>query len=133
MNNYKSALADFYIFLCYHNERVGDYMFEITQNDIQAVIDTLLISKNPLVFKMIPAREKKKYIIICMVIHYFEKSKKYTEKEINEILKPMFEDYVMIRRYLVDYHFMERTQDGKAYWLVVNQEDYKEFDVRNIM
>jgi len=107
-------------------------MYDITQNDIQAIIDTMLISKKPPVFKIIPAREKKKYIILCMVIHYFEKNRKYSEKEVNEVLKPMFEDYVMIRRYLVDYHFLERTQDGKEYWLVVNQDDYIKFDIRNI-
>jgi len=106
-------------------------MFDLTQDDIQSIIDTALISKKPLVFKMIPAREKKKYIILCMVIHYFEKNRKYSEKEVNEVLKPMFEDFVMIRRYLVDYHFMDRTQDGKAYWLVVNQEDYEKFNINN--
>jgi hypothetical protein len=106
-------------------------MFDITQEDIQAIIDTVLISKNPLVFKMIPAREKKKYVILCMVIHFFEKNNKYSEKEVNDILKPMFDDYVMIRRYLVDYHFLDRTQDGKAYWLVANLDEYKQFDIRN--
>lgn len=132
MISYKSALADFFSYLCYDDEEEGDFMFDITTDDIKAIIDTVLISKNPLVFKMIPAREKKKYIILCMVIHFFEKNKEYSEKEINEILIPMFEDYVMIRRYLVDYNFLNRTTDGKAYWLVANQEDYKKFDVRNL-
>ena len=107
-------------------------MFDITQEDIQAIIDSVVISKNPLVFSMIPAREKKKYIMLCMVIHCFDKNKKYSEKEVNEILKPMFEDFVMMRRYLVNYHFMDRTTDGKAYWLIVDQEEYKAFDIRRL-
>lgn len=107
-------------------------MFDITQEDINAIVETIVISKDPLVFNMIPAREKKKYIILCMIIHYFEKDKKYSEKEVNEILKPMFEDFVMMRRYLVDYNFLDRTTDGKAYWLVANLEEYKQFDIRNL-
>jgi hypothetical protein len=108
-------------------------MFEITNEEIQAIVDTVIVSKTPLVFKMIPAKEKKKYIILCIVVHFFEMNKRYTEKEINEVLKPMFEDYVMIRRYLVDYNFLDRTTDGKEYWLVANQEEFNRFDVRKMI
>ncbi|MBU1142665.1 MAG: DUF2087 domain-containing protein [Firmicutes bacterium] len=108
-------------------------MFDITNEDIQAIVDTAVESMTPLVFKMIPAKEKKKYIILCMVVHFFEANKKYSEKEVNLILKPMFEDYVMIRRYLVDYHFLDRTTDGKEYWLVANHADYEKFDVRKMI
>ncbi len=107
-------------------------MFEITNEDIQALVESIVVSKDPLIFKMIPAKEKKKYIMLCMVIHYFENDRKYSEKEVNDILKPMFEDFVMMRRYLVDYKFLDRTTDGKAYWLVANQSDYDRFDVRKM-
>ncbi len=130
MINYKSVFADFLFSLCYVmiNEEVF-IMFDIKDDDIQAVIDSVVVSKDPLVFKIIPAKEKKKYIILCMIIHFFKKDVEYSEKEINAILKPMFDDYVMMRRYLVDYDFINRTTDGKAYWLVADQNDYIRFKI----
>ena len=107
-------------------------MFDITHEDIQAIMESVVVSRDPLVFKMIPAKEKKKYIMLCMIVHYFEKDREYSEKDVNEVLKPMFEDFVMMRRYLVDYHFLDRTTEGKAYWLVANLDDYKRFDVRKM-
>ncbi|MDO9628795.1 MAG: DUF2087 domain-containing protein [Acholeplasmataceae bacterium] len=108
-------------------------MFDITHEDIKAILDTVVLSRDPLVFRMIPAKEKKKYIILCMIIHYFEKDKQYSEKEINDILKPIFEDYVMIRRYLIDYQFMSRTTDGKAYWLITDLSEFERFDIKKMV
>ena len=47
----------------------------------------------------------------------FELGKKYTEAETREMLAAVYEDYSMLRRYLVDYGFMGRTKDGTEYWL----------------
>ena len=33
------------------------------------------------------------------------------------MLAAVYEDYSMLRRYLVDYGFMGRTKDGTEYWL----------------
>ncbi len=33
------------------------------------------------------------------------------------ILKPIYHDYVMIRRYLIEYGFLDRHRDGSAYWV----------------
>lgn len=104
-------------------------MFEITQDDIQLVIDKHLLSKNPLSFRSIPVKEKRKYIMICMIVFAFEKDKIYTEKDVNEIIKPMVDDYVLIRRYLIDYKMLSRTPDGKAYWLTADLEKYQAFHV----
>ena len=46
----------------------------------------------------------------------------YAEREVNEILKAWCEgadatDYVSIRRYLIDYHILDREDSGK-YWLL---------------
>lgn len=102
-------------------------MFEITENDYKAFVETYVESVHPLKFRGIPAKEKRKYIILCMVIHYFELNKMYHEKEVNAILQPMILDHVMIRRYLIDYGFMNRSDDGKSYWLVKNPKDFISF------
>ena len=35
----------------------------------------------------------------------------------NSVLKLIYEDYATIRRYLIEYGFMERTNDCKEYWV----------------
>ena len=46
----------------------------------------------------------------------------YAEQDVNEILKVWCEgaaatDYVSVRRYLIDYHILDR-EDGGRYWLL---------------
>ena len=41
---------------------------------------------------------------------------KYSEKEINEILLKYFDNYAVLRRALVDYEFIGRTDDGSMYF-----------------
>jgi len=102
-------------------------MFEISIDEFKAFCDSYVVSKEPLVFKSIPAKEKRKYMMLCIIIHHFHMNKNYTEKEINDILKPMVDDYVMIRRYFIDYGFMGRTDNGKSYWLEKNPNDFSQF------
>jgi hypothetical protein len=47
----------------------------------------------------------------------FERNKRYDERELNSIIKEIYEDYATIRRYLIEYGFMERTSNCKEYWL----------------
>ncbi len=62
-------------------------------------------------------KEKKKIVILGKIAEQFEQGRQYSEKEVNQILKPIYEDYMTIRRYLIIYGFMERTKDGARYWL----------------
>lgn len=64
-----------------------------------------------------PASEKKKIVILQQIIKNFDVKKKYTEKEVNEALKGVFEDFVTIRRYLIEYGFMDREKDCSRYWV----------------
>lgn len=95
-------------------------MFDILESDIQKVKDTLLISLNPLIIKQMPAKEKRKYILLGMICHLFKPKTFYSEQEVNDILKDVYSDFVSIRRYLVDYKFLDRTLDGKQYWLIAD-------------
>lgn len=62
-------------------------------------------------------KEKRKVVILRHLSKRFDPQKKYTEKEVNEILKAAYDDYVTLRRYLIDYGFMDRLRDGSQYWL----------------
>ncbi|KAB3524439.1 DUF2087 domain-containing protein [Alkaliphilus serpentinus] len=62
-------------------------------------------------------KEKRKIAILRHIAKRFQLGIKYTEKEVNEILKAVYEDYVLIRRYLIEYGFMERERDCSQYWI----------------
>ncbi|WP_342577823.1 DUF2087 domain-containing protein [Psychrobacillus sp. FSL K6-2843] len=64
-----------------------------------------------------PKKEKQKLSTLRVIIQRFEQEKNYTEKEINTILKNVYEDYVTLRRYLIEYGFLDRKDDGSTYWV----------------
>lgn len=51
------------------------------------------------------------------LIQLFEMNKQYNEKEINELLKNVYPDFAILRRYLVDYKYLNRTQDCMTYFV----------------
>lgn len=67
----------------------------------------------------LPSKEKRRIIILQHIIESFQPNKRYTEKEVNEIIKKIYVDYVTIRRYFIEYGFMDRENDCSAYWLKV--------------
>ncbi|RKN86434.1 DUF2087 domain-containing protein [Paenibacillus ginsengarvi] len=64
-----------------------------------------------------PRKEKRKLVILGEIANRFEADRTYTEKEVNETIKSVYHDYVTIRRYLVDYGYMDRKEDGSEYWI----------------
>lgn len=64
-----------------------------------------------------PSKEKRKIIILQHILKRFDINIKYTEKEVNEVLKSVFHDFVTIRRYFIEYGFMDRSKDGSEYWI----------------
>jgi len=64
-----------------------------------------------------PKKEKLKIVVLKHMMNRFESRRRYTEKEVNDILKTAADDYVTVRRYLVEYGFLDREEDGSAYWV----------------
>ncbi|WP_040195675.1 DUF2087 domain-containing protein [Candidatus Soleaferrea massiliensis] len=101
-----------------HNHAVYvDDRYLTTQQEKRRIIETFFSSLDPLVLKSFSPKEKKKVVILGKIAEQFEHGRQYSEKEVNQILKPIFEDFATLRRYLIMYGFMERTRDGAAYWL----------------
>ncbi len=71
-----------------------------------------------------PKKQLLKIEVIKYMAEKFESNRYYTEKEVNEIINQWhtYGDYFMLRRGLVDCHFMERTRDGAKYWKIENPE-----------
>ena len=101
-----------------HNSAIYvDDRYLITEQEKQHILETSFCSLEPLVLKTFSPKEKKKVVILAKIAEQFEKGKQYSEKEVNQTLKPIFEDYITIRRYLIMYGFMGRSRDGSKYWL----------------
>jgi DNA-binding CsgD family transcriptional regulator len=94
-----------------------DDRFMITEAEREKMLKSLFESLQPLRLKAFPPKEKKKVVILTEIAKLFEPGRRYTEREINEILTPVYADYVTIRRYLIAYNLMNRLRDGSAYWL----------------
>ena len=64
-----------------------------------------------------PAQEKKLLVIIRYALEAFEMDRRYTEKEINEIIKQRFnENSASIRRHFIEYKMMQR--EAGVYWRI---------------
>ncbi len=92
-----------------------DDRFNITEEEKVKVVSTHFDENGAL--KSYPAREKKKVIVLEAITKSFNPKKRYTEKEINRVLKRIFDDYATLRRALVEYGFIDRTNDGSSYWV----------------
>jgi len=99
-------------------------VLEYTELELKQVIDSYFSSVEPLVLKSFPPKEKKKYLCLIPIIALFDKTKIYSEKEVNERLKQVYDfDYCIIRRYLIVYGFLDRLNDGSQYFVKENTHE----------
>jgi len=92
-------------------------MFEYTEEEKRQVLEKYFINDESLQLVIFPKKQKQKYLCLLWIITLFDKDKNYNEKDVNSILEPVYPDYVMVRRYLVDYGLLNRTPDGSRYWV----------------
>jgi hypothetical protein len=65
-----------------------------------------------------PAQQKKEEAVLRHIVKVFEPGKRYSEKEVNEMLSEFNEDTARLRRNLVEFGFMNREGGGGAYWRI---------------
>lgn len=92
-----------------------DDRYNITDKEREATIKIYMDETKAL--KSYPAKEKKKIIVLGEIVKNFSSGRFYTEKEVNRILKRIFDDYVTIRRALIEYGFIDRSDDCSKYWV----------------
>jgi hypothetical protein len=66
--------------------------------------------------KEIPMQDKKLLVILRFIAPQIEAGRRYTEKQFNAVLARFHTDVAALRRYLVDFKFVQRTMTGSAYW-----------------
>ncbi|OPJ64402.1 DUF2087 domain-containing protein [Clostridium oryzae] len=94
-----------------------DERYEVTNSEQDQIIETYFDTLEPLKLKTFPTKEKRKIVVLRKISTLFQSGEKYSEIQINNILKEVYADIATLRRYLIEYGFMERTKDCKEYWL----------------
>ena len=94
-----------------------DERYVVTEAEREKILNAVFESLTPLKLRGFPPKQKKKVVILSKIAELFEPNRRYTEKEVNAILADVYDDYVTIRRYLIEYGFMDRTRDSSAYWM----------------
>jgi len=94
-----------------------DERYVLTVEENKKIIMNYFEEGDTLRLKILPSKEKKKIVVLRKISESFDPSIKYSEKELNEILKSIYDDIATIRRYLIQYGFLDRTKDGSQYWV----------------
>ena len=95
-----------------------DERYMTGDDEAQKIIDTFFTSLNPLKLGSLSSKEKKKLVVLRVIAGQFEPGRRYAEEEVNRILRDIYyDDYVTLRRYLIEYGFLDRTQDCGEYWV----------------
>lgn len=103
-------------YLQFHDDiPVKDDRISVSTKEAEKIITKYFDKEDPRVLLSFPKKQKIKLVILQQIIEAFEREKVYTELEVNEILMPVYEDYLQIRRYLIDYAFLKRNSDGSEY------------------
>lgn len=94
-----------------------DDRYNVTQKEKEKILKKYFPEgvKGPL--KTFSIKEKYKLVVLREIIKRFDSEKTYSEKEINQVLEEVYDDYVTLRRYLIEYGFLDRKADGSEYWL----------------
>jgi predicted transcriptional regulator len=67
--------------------------------------------------KSIPRQWKKRDVILRYLVEKFDPERRYTEREVNEIISQTHEDYATLRRELIDSRYMARERE--VYWRII--------------
>lgn len=95
-----------------------DDRYAITEEEREKVLKTFFQADTGELLKF-PSREKRKIIVLQKIVADFKEDCTYSEKEVNDVIIRRYSDYVTIRRYLIEYGFMDRSKDGSSYWRTV--------------
>jgi hypothetical protein len=99
--------------------RMIDSRYNVTQEEEEAMLKKLFPEGRHGKLKKFPLKEKQKLIVLKAIADRFEGKRKYDEKEVNQLLESIYHDYVLLRRYLIEYGFLARKADGSEYWRIL--------------
>lgn len=95
-----------------------DDRYLTTEAEAERILAGSFLSMDPMKLKTFPPKEKKKLVVLRAIAGRFERGKRYTARQVDELLSSIYDDYATLRRYLIEYGFMDRTRDGREYWRI---------------
>lgn len=88
------------------------------ENEVrEKILKNFFISENPLVLRNMPSKHSKQRLVLEIIAGQFAPDKFYGAQEMDILLEKIYPDFASLRRALVDYQFLDRTPDGRQYWL----------------
>ncbi len=66
------------------------------------------------ILERLPAQHKKRRMVLEEFALHFEPGRRYQEIEVTGVIRPLFDDYCVIRRLLIDEKLLKR--EGTTYW-----------------
>lgn len=78
----------------------------------------------------VPAKRKVRAAVLLEVVSRFEPGRDYSEKEVNEVLLGVHEDFAYLRRELVNYRYLERA--GGRYRTAVHAPERSPIELQEV-
>ncbi|BAQ11150.1 transcriptional regulator [Bacillus sp. OxB-1] len=97
--------------------KMVDDRYAVTEEERREIVQKFLPEGTQGRLTKFPPKEKQRYIVLREMAKRFDRDTTYTEHEVNQMLESMYDDYIKIRRYLIEYGFLGRKPDGSQYWL----------------
>lgn len=100
------------------NAKQVDERYAITEDEYESLLKQYFPKGPEGPLASFPNKEKRKIAVLRHISSFFKVGIKYSEKEVNEQLKQFWaDDYVTLRRYLIEYGYLVREEDGSQYWI----------------
>ncbi len=103
----------------HNNATMIDDRYNVTRSEYEQIVSKYFPEGIEGPLKTFPPKQKQKIVVLREICQRFQVGENYEENEVNQILKAAYDDYVTLRRYLIEYGFMDREPDGSRYWLKV--------------
>ena len=91
--------------------------FRLTLEEVDKILKRCFPEGTDGQLKTFDLKLKSRLVVLREIAKRFGAQRIYHEKEVNEILKAVYADYVTLRRQMIEYGFMDRKSDGSEYWL----------------
>lgn len=112
----KDKYAPAFLSLHKHATMIDD-RYNITEEERQKILRKYYADGLDGPLKSLPRRQKHIVVILRELARCFDPEKVYAENEVNQILQNFYDDFASLRRYLIDYGFLDRNATGGKYWL----------------
>lgn len=96
--------------------RLVDDRYNMTAEEEAAIVRRVFPDGPDGPLKTFDLREKQRLAALQQIARRFGDGILYSEKEVNAKLQPIYADYAILRRFLIEYGFLDREPDGSAYW-----------------